>query len=224
MKTQISPLQKSLNIWAITLILWSLYRGFFKTELPVWFDELIAKPLIFLFPIYYFITKKEGKDFLSAIDLKLKKSGRGIAMGFAFGAIFFIVGLLSQIFRSGINISFIINSAQIFTILQVILISLITSFTEETLARGFVLKRLFENSKNMFIAIFFASFLYFFTRIPILFSDPNIKGAQLLQIMTTDILFSFAVSFIYLITRNLWVPIIIHAFYILSIQFFLSTS
>ena len=40
-KSETSPTQKMLNVWAIILIIWSLYRATFKTGLPILFDEFI---------------------------------------------------------------------------------------------------------------------------------------------------------------------------------------
>ena len=51
MKENVSPLQKSLNVWAIILILWSIYRANFGTSLPTWLDEFLVKPL-FLYSLF----------------------------------------------------------------------------------------------------------------------------------------------------------------------------
>ena len=224
MKTEITPLQKSLNIWAITLILWSLYRGFFKTELPIWFDELVAKPLIFIGPIYYYITKKETQDFLKAIDLKNKYWKDGLLWGILFGTIFFIVGFTTQLVRVGSYENLSLPISSLANLITLILLAFATSFSEESLSRGFILKRLFQDSKNMLSASFFTSFLYFFIRVPMLFSDPDIRGIMLIQIMATDFVFSFAVSILFLQRKNLFLPIVIHAFYIISTQLFLGLS
>ena len=224
MKTEITPLQKSLNIWAITLILWSLYRGFFKTELPIWFDEVVAKPLIFIGPIYYYITKKETQDFLKAIDLKNKYWKDGLLWGILFGTIFFIVGFTTQLVRVGSYENLSLPISSLANLITLILLAFATSLSEETLSRGFILKRLFQDSKNMLSASFFTSFLYFFIRVPMLFSDPDIRGMMLIQIMATDFVFSFAVSILFLQRKNLFLPIVIHAFYIISTQLFLGLS
>ena len=106
------------------------------------------------------------------------------------------------------------------TLLMYVLISFASSFTEEALSRGFVLKRMYEESRNPFTAIFFSSFLFFFLHIPILFTS-NLYGIDLLKVMMTDLLLSFAVSFAYLERKSLLVPILIHAFYNLSIYLFM---
>ena len=101
-------------------------------------------------------------------------------------------------------------------------IALASSFSEEILSRGFILKRLYEDSGNMISSTFIASFLFFFLHIPILFTNPNIYGVGLIQVMITDLVLSFTVSLLYLQRRNIIVPILLHAFYNLSIYLFIS--
>ncbi|CAN5242056.1 hypothetical protein BH09PAT2_BH09PAT2_03750 [soil metagenome] len=220
MKKPISQTQKTLNIWAIVLILWSGYRTYFKTELPVWFDEFIAKPAIFLIPLHYFITHIEKKNFFESIDLTHKHIKSDFLIGLGAGLLFLVSGLLAYFIRhqslpSGVDVL----SSSMF--LYILFVAFASSITEEILSRGFVLKRLYAESNNALSSVFLASFLFFFLHIPILFSDPNIRGAMLLQVMATDILLSFAVSFIYLQRKNIIIPILIHAFYNLSIYLFL---
>ncbi|KXK10828.1 MAG: hypothetical protein UZ22_OP11002000589 [Microgenomates bacterium OLB23] len=70
MNNKASTIQRVLNVWAIVLIIWSIYRT--KLALPEWFDELIAKPLVFVLPVYYSIIKYEQKPFFEQIWLKKK--------------------------------------------------------------------------------------------------------------------------------------------------------
>lgn len=220
MKKPISHTQKTLNIWAIVLILWSAYRTYFKVELPVWFDEFIAKPAIFLIPVYYFITHIEKGKFLEGVDLTPKHFRSDFLIGFGAGLLFLVSGLLAYFMRHQ-SLPHVLDIFSPALFLYTLLVAFASSITEEILSRGFVLKRLFAESKNALSAVFLSSFLFFFLHIPILFSDPNLRGAVLLQVMATDILLSFAVSFIYLQRRNVIIPILIHAFYNLSIYLFL---
>ena len=59
MKSKATPTQKALNLWAVVLIVWAIYRAKFK--LPEWFDEFVAKPIVFVLPVYYYIQKIEKK-------------------------------------------------------------------------------------------------------------------------------------------------------------------
>jgi membrane protease YdiL (CAAX protease family) len=159
---------------------------------------------------------------LEAVDFNWKNARVDIILGLLIGLVFFVTGAFAHYVKDQ---SFLPSTDKIstpLTILYFISISLASSFSEEILSRGFILKRLYEESKNMFTSTFFASFLFFFLHIPILFTDSRINGGTLLQIMFTDIVLSLAVSFIYLQRKNVILPILIHAFYNLSIYFFVA--
>lgn len=210
MKKKISPNQKMLFWWGWILIVWSIYRSLFKTSLPIWFDEFIAKPMVFILPVWFYIRRVEKKDFLSRIDFYLKNISTDIMIGLGFGVLMFIIAA----FTTHINFS----PALIF----VLFTALATAVSEEILSRGFLLKRLNESWNNILMSSFFGSILYFFLRVPILFTNERIMGTQLLVIMTVDIIFSFFVSLIFLTRKNLTAPILIHAFYSLYIYLALS--
>ncbi len=218
MKKSISPTQKVLNVWAIVLILWSIYRAKFATTLPIWVDEFIAKPAVFIFPVWYFITKSEKKPFFEGIDLKIKSSYKDIVLGLVIGLIFFFSGALSEYTRS--HTLFASFKGTPTSILYLAVISLATSISEEIVSRGFVLKRLYAESKNIYMSSFLVSILFFFLHVPILFTSQKIVGFLLLRVMITDVILSLAISFIYVQRKNLAVPILIHALYNLSIYIF----
>lgn len=206
-RKEISKIEKVLNVWGISLIVWSVYRSYFKTELPLWLDEFIAKPLVFILPAYYFITKNEKKDFLTAVSLKVKNLGRDMLFGLVVGLALFTLIIITSIKNIEFNQQF----------LYLFIVALATSFSEEILSRGFVLKRLYEESKNIWTSSFFASILFFFIHVPILFSIPNISGDILLRVMVTDLILSLALSFLFILRGSLIVPILVHAFYALSV-------
>ena len=215
--SDLSQTQRALNIWAIVLILWSVYRSIFKTDLPVWFDEFIAKPAIFLIQNYYFITRYENGNVLKRLDISFKNALGDISIATLVGVLMFgFAALISS--SQGHNIIWPSIGVLVFTII----VSLASSISEELLARGFILKRLYEESHNVISAVFVASILFFLTHIPIVFSSPQYYGASLIMIMVSDLLFSFAVSFIYLLRKNVLVPIVIHLFYILIIYILFS--
>jgi membrane protease YdiL (CAAX protease family) len=228
-KPRVSPTQQILNVWAIIIFVWALYRHFFGTSLPIWADEFIIKPLIFVFPLYFYIVIRERKHFFH--DLWLRKDGLlgDILYGSFVGLVLFASGAMinyiqyetlvrpdSSIFSQQ-DILSIILSVGLF-----VLISFATSISEEILSRGFLLKRLYEQWGNMYTAILTSSLLYFALRIPILFTNPDVTGMALLQIMLTDLILSFTVSFLYLQSKSLALPIIIHTFYTLSLYIFLT--
>ncbi|MEK7079549.1 MAG: CPBP family intramembrane glutamic endopeptidase [Patescibacteria group bacterium] len=221
MKENVSPLQKSLNVWAIILILWSIYRANFGTSLPTWLDEFLVKPLFFILPVFWYIKRIEKKPFFSQVDLHKKTIISDLLWGGGLGVAFFTVGYMGIILKQGTA------SVQILKLFQpqtfiIFAIAFATSVSEEILSRGFVLKRLYEESKNAIKSIAISSLLFFFLHIPILFTSQHMTGTVILQVMMTDIALSVVVSVLYLQRRSLLLPIIIHAFYTFSLTFFLS--
>lgn len=205
--SETSHIEKSLNIWAIILIIWSIYRAKFGTSLPIWFDEFIAKPIVFIIPILWFIKKVEKGNFFSSLGFSKKNILREIFIGLLIGLIFFSILYFGYSSRSG-NQQFSLN---------IILLAFATSISEEILSRGFILKRLYDASKNIYSSSLFASILFFFIHIPILFTSESISGFLLLRLMTIDIFLSFALSIIFILRKNIIVPIFIHAFYAFSL-------
>lgn len=219
MRKPVSQTQKTLNIWAFILIVWSIYRS--KFYLPIWFDEFIAKPIIFIFPVYWFITSREKKSFLNEIWFKTTSLFHDIYISIGIGLIFAVTALLSNYakYRS-IMFEKTISTLQQNGLILTLFIALATSFSEEILSRGFVLKRLYNESKNLFSSIFISSMLFFVLHIPILFTNLKLTGNLLLFFMITDLLLSLSVSFIFLQRRSLIIPILIHAFYNIAIMLY----
>jgi membrane protease YdiL (CAAX protease family) len=207
---KISDYQKALNVWAIILIIWSVYRA--KFRMPEWFDEFIAKPLVFVLPVYYYITKKEKKNFLNEIYFNTKKIASDVILGIGVGGLFLFSAIIANylkyrkifVFSRGLDLK---------SLMIILAIALATGISEEILSRGFVLKRLYDESKNIVSASFFASLLFFFLHVPILFTNQRINGSTLLMFMAADMILSLANSYLFIERKSLVLPILIHAFY-----------
>src|SRR3989338_7927599 len=111
-KKAVSQVQKMLNTWAIVLIIWSVYRSYFKTDLPIWFDEFIAKPIVFLLPVFYYIQRYEKVAFHKAVDFYLNRKS-DILFGIYAGLVVFSFGIAVYFQKTGkifpeINSSFLV--------------------------------------------------------------------------------------------------------------------
>ena len=209
-KQKTSPTQKALNVWAIILIIWAFYRAWFRTSLPIWFDEFIAKPIVFILPVYLYIKYAEKRNFFSAVGLK------GIS-GKSFVYIkLTVVGSVTflTMLRRYANLP---SSLSMENFVYLFVISLATGISEQILTTGFILLRLYDDSKNPFTATFFASILFFFIHVPILLTNEKIMGFMLIKVMLTDLMLSLSIGFTYLARKNLIPPILVHTFYNLSI-------
>lgn len=209
-KKQSTSVQKTLNLWALILIIWAFYRA--KLQMPVWFDEFIAKPIVFVLPVFWYIRKKEKISLINGLDLRLKTFPRDLLWGIFLGIIFLLTALASFSLRQQK-----INLPPFNQWLNLMIIGLATAISEEVLSRGFVLKRLYQESKSAFSSSFFASILFFFLHIPILFTSAKMSGSLLLIVMSIDIFFSFINGLIF-IEYGLSLSILIHLFYNLSLS------
>jgi len=201
MKTVVTEKQKALNVWAIILIIWSFYRAFFKTELPIWFDEIIMKPVIFILPVLLFIKKFDHKNVISTLKLNAHKKTYYIL---------FLILLVVVFITTRLK-----NSFGLF-----LLVSLATSFSEEILSRGFVLAKIYEESKNKFFSIFQSSLLSVCLHLPIILTNDVFSGALLIKVLVLDFLLGVIVSVLYLEEKSLIPPILVHTLYSLSLYLF----
>ncbi len=212
MKTKTSPTQRALNLWAVILIVWAIYRTYFK--MPEWFDEFIAKPMVFILPVVYYIKNSDKKPVLESLylDLKAKNIIKDLLSSMVIGGVFLLTAILA-VYVKNQKLTFLTHPLALNQLLLILTTSLATGITEEILSRGFVLKKLYEESKNIYTSTFFSSILFFFLHVPILFTNTKISGNMLLMFMTTDLLLSMINGLIFLQRKSLTVPILIHAFY-----------
>ena len=146
------------------------------------------------------------------INKNLKSFVKEFFISFGIGLILFLTALLSVYIRFN-KVGLFSHFPTLNQFGLIVLTALATGITEEILSRGFVLKRLYEESKNAYSSTFFASILFFFLHVPILFASNKINGSMLLIFMVTDLLLSMVTGLIMIQRKSLTVPILIHAFY-----------
>ncbi len=237
-KEEVTPTQRMLNTWAVVLIIWAVYRHHFKESLPIWIDEFIAKPAIFLIPLYYYILRFEleplvadhpkvrtflsdCKAFFHSLGLTLKHWRFDVSVAVIVGLLFMGVGAYANKVQYGTLFNPDSEFLKQYTPHMLIAVGFASALWEEILSRGFVLKRLLQEKKHPLYAVFFNSFLYFFTHIPILFTSAQITGYLILQVLAMDVMFSLMISTFFLYKRSTLLAILVHAFYNLSLYFFL---
>ncbi|OQY66262.1 hypothetical protein B6D29_02920 [Microgenomates bacterium UTCPR1] len=219
-KDKITPTQRALNLWAIILIVWAGYRTYFR--MPEWFDEFIAKPMVFVLPVFYYIKKFEKKSLSEGLNLRLKPSDFlcDLVDSLIIGGVFLFTAVFGLYLREK-KLILVSNFPGMEKFFMIALTALATGVTEEILSRGFVLKRLYDESKNVLGATFFSSILFFFLHIPVLFVNPKINGNMLLIFLVTDLFLSMISGLIFIQKKSLTAPILIHAFYniVISLAF-----
>lgn len=210
-----------LNAWAISLILWSFYRWHFKTDLPIWLDEFIMKPALFFGPIFYYIRKVEGKNILTALGFRKEHWKTDILLGIFIGLAVIISAVISNYMKWGQ----VFSPAPVYygtiSIGMILAISFASAFSEELVSRGFVLKRLHENTGQYIRPVLYSSLLYIFLRVPMLFVSEILNGYAILQILATDFIVSLIIGSLFLMRKSIMIAIIVHMMYNISLYLFL---
>lgn len=212
MTKSVDTSQKVLNAWAISLILWSIYRATFKTDLPLWIDEFFAKPFVFLFPAFWFITHTEKKSFLTAFGLRSNNVWKEVGIGLAVGSIFFILAILVH-FVNGSDYLFTFNSDNGIWILGMVA----AGFSEQLLSTGFVFKRLYEEAHGVIKPVLTSAVLFSFLHVPALFGVDKIAGNVLMQSLILNFVISITTSSLYVLRKSTIASIVVHALYFLSL-------
>jgi len=216
-KSEVSPTQRMLNVWAIILIIWSFYRATFQATLPLWFDEFIAKPFVFLIPLYIFITKFKKTHFCETLGFTKKHTFSDVLFGLGIGSFFVVMAVLVRVMKGGVLAIPSIST----TSLVWIITSITAAALEQILSTGFVLNGLFKESKSLIQSLLISAILFSFLHIPALFSANKINGMVLMQTMILNIVLSLTTSTAFLMRKNTTVSIIIHALYLLSLPILL---
>ena len=130
----VRSLEPVYSLWGWILLVWCIYRAVFR--FPEWTDEFIAKPLVFVAPVLWYVLAKEKRN-LDSLGLTTKNIFNSIYIGLGFGLVFAIEGLMAHMMKYG---KFeVVPIAAFHTYgFFLIVISLATAFTEELLSRGFV--------------------------------------------------------------------------------------
>jgi len=214
-----SKIEKLLTSWGIVVILWSLFRANFAP--PLWFSELVAKPLIFILPIYLFVSKNEpGKNFLTAIGFPKKGYFREILLTLFLMAFIMGFGLLSLYTSQEVKIVFL-NKFDFSKLGTILFLALSSAFSEEILGRGFLLNYLQKYSKNFLMALFISATLFFILYLPGALTL-NLSGPDLFLNLVLNFALSFITGIAFYLRKNLLPAIGVHAMIVFWFDLLLS--
>lgn len=206
------------EVWGLILLVWALYRYYVK--LPEWADEFIVKPLIFVVPIAWYVSKIEKRS-LQTLGLTTKNFFKSLYIGLGFGALFALEGLIVNYVKYGrININ-PIEAYQQYGIVLLLILSLATAYSEELLSRGFVFYRVYEDKKNLFVAAFISTLMFLLLHVPILVTALHFTGSTLVLFFVTDFILGFANSLLFFKTGSLVAPILVHLFWNMTVALYL---
>lgn len=211
-------LESVYRIWAWILLIWSLYRYFLR--LPEYLDELLFKPLVFLGPVLWYVRKIEKRS-LASLGLTMKKFFPSVYIGLGIGLLFAVEGLAANALKYGkVNINPIVAIQQYGLVLLLVL-SVVTAFSEEVLSRGFLFQRIHEKSRNLFSALFISAVLFILLHVPILVTSLKLQGFTLVLFFVTDFVLSLANGLLLYQTGSVVAPLLVHVFWNMTVALYL---
>lgn len=203
MTSKASPTQRALSVWGFILGVWALYRTTIGKDMPLGFDEFVFKPLLFLTPIYYFITHYEHKSLVHGLWIKLHHWRQDMQQALLISLPFLLAGL------------FMISQSN-FSIAEwpwLIAMAAVIAVTEETLSRGFVTSRLYEEGHHWMQILIKASALHLLLRIPRIMTTPQFFGDKLLWVIAAEALVSLIMTGLFLWRKSLLQVIMVRFIY-----------
>lgn len=134
-------LLSSFLIYLFVFCFWTVFRFFF--HLPLEFEEMVAKPLLWLLPVIFLIKKVEKRPLLPSLGFSGKNFQNSLLVIFGLALFLIIESVIIGYFRYQ-EAFFKIVSALPLSSFSVIWIDLATAFVEETFFRGYLFNRLWE--------------------------------------------------------------------------------
>lgn len=204
MPKKITAIKHSIVLFAFLLVVWGFYRNIF--QYPEHIEEQIIKPVLWLFPVFYFLRKEELG--LKSLGITIKGLFPAIYSALLLGVIFTIEGVLVNYFKyDQINFSANVGSNFIFVSL---LISLTTAITEELTFRGFIFNRMWHGIGKEWTANIIVTLMWILIHLPITIFRWELGAVDAAGYLLLTGLFSLGSGFLFARTRNVASSILLH--------------
>ncbi len=203
-------LKHALALFSFIFVIWCLYR-YLPQILPLWAEELILKPLLWLGPAFLLVKKIERQGF-SSLGFTTKKLFPSLYWGIGLGLVFALEGLLTNIVKyRGLSLVSLDYSSMSF--LALLFISAVTAFSEETVFRGYLFNRLWQIWGQEWLANIVSSFLFVLIHLPIGLFVLGYRPLVMLAYLFFVFIFAFGSAFVFGRTKNIISSILLHIFW-----------
>ncbi|OGG13204.1 hypothetical protein A3D77_00590 [Candidatus Gottesmanbacteria bacterium RIFCSPHIGHO2_02_FULL_39_11] len=207
-------------VWLFVFLIWTFYRIFVSQSEFV--DEVIAKPLFFLFPVILVVVGIEKKP-LSEIGFRftLKSVVTDIFIATLIGSIFVIEAILVNRIKYG-ELSFSVLPVVKATggLLPFSLITLSTVASEEILSRGYIFNRLLQAGESEIRSTVITTVLFILLHLPIFFTKLQFIDSTFYVYLFSLTVLSITACF-FSRNRSFLLPILIHFFWSITVSLYL---
>lgn len=212
-------------IWRLFLpviVIWSVYRIFFN--FPETVDEFIVKPLIFILLPLYLARYHTIPGFAKNRRVPGFENKRGIfedlITGVAMAFVFAFGALIINKLKYGVFLIIPILPLVGWGSLVYLLLSIATSISEEVLGRGFFFNGLKKKS-TIFLPAVMSSLMVLSIHLPVVVTKRQYNPQTLLVYLCSIFLLSMTNTYIYKFRGNLVLPVLIHAFWNMTVAVYL---
>lgn len=202
--SKLTYFKHALSYYAYLLVVWGFYRLLFQAPAPI--EELIVKPLVWLLPLYFLVRKEKAK--LSSLGITFHNFLKVAYWVLALGIVFTFFAIVVNYFKyNSPNFAGNITANATWMALG---LSIITAISEEVAFRGYLLTRLLENVKSKLNANLIISVGWALIHLPIAIFDWRLAPMELAVYSLIVFMFSVGATFVFLRTRNIIAPILLH--------------
>lgn len=202
-RRNVSQTQKAFNVWGIVLAIWAVYRATVGAAAPMFFDEIILKPLLFIAPVLFYIKTFEHKTLAEGLWVDLKNALKHIQVALLISIPAAVLYFVCIIFGW--------SQVSLESVPLLIVIAFGMSISEEVLSRGFVARHIWEESHSVVKTVIQSSIMHMFLRIPRIMTTPALFGNKLVLFVIADVTLSVVLTVVFLWRKSL-VPVIIIRF------------
>lgn len=200
----IAKLKHALVFYTYLLLVWGFYRLLFQAPTPI--EELVVKPIAWLLPLFVLLRKEKAT--LGSIGVQFNNFFKVVYFVLGLGFVFSLLALFVNFLKYG-SLSFGANIGEV-TFWGAIGLSFITAVTEELAFRGYLLTRLLSVVKSELTATLVLSVGWSLIHLPVAIFDWRLEALPLAIYMFVIFLFSIGTTFVFLRTKNIIAPILLH--------------
>lgn len=197
-------------LFSFIFVIWTIFR-YFPEIFPVWVEELILKPIVWLLPTFWVVRKVEKESFVS-LGFSKKNIFKSLYWGIGLGIVFALEGFLTNIFKyRGLHL--ISLDYTFLGFLGTLGLSFVTALSEETVFRGYIFTRLWRLWRKEGLANIVSAFLFVLIHLPIGVFVLGYRPLVMLVYLFFVFIYGFASAFVFARTENLISSILLHVFW-----------
>jgi hypothetical protein len=218
---KVSTIQKLLSLrevillYLVILLLWGLYRLLFR--LPVWFEEVVLKAVVFGIPVY--LTSRRHQWNWKDLGITGTNLSASVYMGIFLGVMLGIVGNIGNIIRHG-GLALAPFGLSSETMGGFLILSLITAFWEQLLFCGMFGRLLGEMFRDEWSQAWMVTLLFVGLHLPSLVFIQHLPAVQLAVAVILLVLLQLGNMILFFRYKNLAAPVMAQALWGVTVFLF----